>query len=431
MTDVHIKMLKTFREFLFNVKAREKVLYGGSSSGKTYAIQQYCIRKAMEEPNGASLVVMETRPGNLTGMFYPMCDMLDNPSIYAGKVPYTSRETAPANITLSNGHIIWFTSADKSEKMKYFDNIQRVLINEATALKQEDFRQLMNRMGRTAPAEIIFTFNPIDEQHWLIQDYVIPYLNGTMAKDKPDASVHHSTWRDNKFLAPEWCDWMEKMVSVDPNFYRVYSLGLPGKLEGLIYIEGTNWIHQSLNEWPQEVQMIPPHAIGVDFGFNDPTTAIAVWDWGGKRYAHELIYLPMLTQADFAQKLKVLMDQAQWKNIPMICDSAEPARIEDLRRRGFNAAPALKDVKYGIDVVRQKHLIISSESTDLIKEIRNYRWMQGKEGETMIDKPVDAFNHALDALRYALATRPPQKRNVLIEAADSYQSMFSRGYRRR
>jgi phage terminase large subunit len=409
MAKVEVNILPTFRKFL-KTTAREKVLYGGSGSGKTVAAQQYLLRKAIENPGRASLVVMETKPGNLTGMFYPMCAMLEQ-----WGVPYESRETAPANITPLGGHIIWFTSADKSEKMKYFDNIDTVVINEATALQEDDFEQLMNRMGRTASAEIIFTFNPISDDHWLVQRYVLPFLQGKLP---PDVAVHHSTYHDNRFLSPEWCAWLESRMKVDPNFYRVYALGEPGHLEGLIYLEGQNWKHVPANEFPNDVKARPPLAIGIDWGMTDPTAVVGIWEEAGIRYAHEFVYSSDLIPSDLIGLLKTLIPG----NIPMYGDPSRRDTIEDLARHGFNIVKADNTIFYGIGAVKEKPLVVSDESTNLIRELRNYRWKMKANAPT--DEPVDAFNHALDALRYAIATRnePPKHWTLRVSpAAPRYQ----------
>jgi phage terminase large subunit len=393
---IAVTMLDAFRDVLLG-DTREKVLYGGSGSGKTHVCQQYAILRAMEEPNEQTLIVMETIPGCLTGMFYPMRDMLE-----AWGVPFEPRETVPMRIALPNGHELLFTSADKSEKLKHYTNVRRVIINEATGLRETDFNQLMNRMGRTySGAEVLFTFNPIDEHHWIVERYVTPYLENRLPAG---VAVHHSTYHDNPFLSAEWCQWLESRMSLDPNFYRVYALGLPGHLEGLIYTEFSaperpwNWAHRPLEAFAVRGQ---PRAVGMDFGYNDPATAIAFWEDGTQRYAHELLYESGLIDDDLVSRLNVIFALNKWpKTVQLICDSARPDSIEKLNRNGFKARGTDKDIAFGIGEVKAKPLVVSDESTNLMRELRNYRWAE-KSGK-VIDKPVDAFNHALDGLRYAI-----------------------------
>lgn len=397
--NLHVTLLDAFREPLL-CEAREKVFYGGSGSGKTAQVQRYAILKAFEEPNESTLIVMETIPGVLTGMYYDMRDML-----LEWGVAIEPRETVPIRIELPNGHQLLFTSADKSEKLKHYTNVRRVIINEATGLREDDFNQLMNRMGRTySNAEILFTFNPIDEHHWLVERYVTPYLSGRVPNG---VVVHHSTYKDNPFLSDEWCQWLESRMNRDPNFYRVYALGLPGHLEGLIYQEFSapdrpyNWKHLSIQEWPDKVCNNPPRAIGIDFGYNDPVAVIAFWEYNKERYAHELLYESGLIDDDLIRRLDRMFAQYGWsKTLPLICDSARPDSIEKLKRTGYRASGTDKDIAFGIGEVKARPLTVSDESLNTIRELRNYRWAE-KNGK-VIDKPVDAFNHALDSLRYSI-----------------------------
>jgi phage terminase large subunit len=405
-------MLDAFRGPLF-CDAREKVLYGGSGSGKTHAVQQYLILKALQEPGASSLVVMETIPGVLLDMFYVMRDMLLDLGFKC-----KTRETTPIYIRLPNRHTIWFTSADKPEKLKYITNPKRVAINEATALSREKFQQLLNRMGRTSEdAELIFTFNPISEHHWLVEDYVQPYLDGAV---REGVIVHHSTYRDNPFLAERWKSWLESMIEKDPNFYRVYALGLPGSLRGLVYVEGRDWTHAPLQELAPIVDAAPPRSLGLDFGFNHPSALVAWWPFERKRYVHELLHASELKQDELREKIIAIFRTYRWPfRTPIYCDSAEPDRIKDLVDHGLNALPAKKDIMLGIDQVRAEPLIVSEESLELIKELRNYKWAEDRDGQPK-DEPVDLYNHGLDALRYAIATvitEPPRMKAIVRPVA--------------
>lgn len=409
---VDMFVLESFREPLF-CDAREKVLYGGSSSGKTHSVQQYLIIKALQEPGVSSLVIMETVPGVLLDMFYKIRDMCLGLGI-----PIKPREAVPIYIRFPNGHTIWFNSADKPEKLKYITNPKRVVINEATALTREKFQQLMNRMGRTyEDAELIFTFNPISEHHWLVEEYVQPHLDGKL---REGVVVHHSTYHDNPYLAERYIEWLESMLSKDPNFYRVYALGMPGSLRGLVYVEGQDWTHAPLEDLAPIVDMAAPRSLGLDFGFNHPSALVAWWPHERKRYVHELLHASGLKQDELRDKIITIYRTYGWPfKIPIYCDSAEPARIKDLQDHGLNAQPAKKEIALGIEKVKGEPLIITQESIELIKEARNYKWAEDKDGHPL-DVPVDAYNHGLDAMRYAIATvitEPPRMKAIVRPVA--------------
>lgn len=399
------KMLPAFRAPLLS-PAHEKLLYGGSGSGKTYQAQVYALIKAMSEPNIESLVIMETIASVKKDMFEPMCRMLDDWGIR-----YTSCASVPMEIILPNGHVINFSSSKQSkgqraaESQKSYTNVKRVVINEASALTEADDTQIMNRCGRThEDREVIRTLNPVSDEHWLVKRYITPHLQG---KVLPGVVVHHSTYHDNPHLSKAYTDWLESKITSDPNFYRVYVQGLPGHLEGLVYLEYSeegrpyNWRHLPLEDWPAKVLDAPPAAIGVDPGFNDPSAVIAYWDTPLARYAHEIVHSPGLTESMLLSRIrKALLDHEWPLRTALIWDSARPDQIQAAKDGGLNARGTDKDIITGIDEVKARPLIVSDDSVETIKELRNYRWSE-KNGN-YIDKPVDSFNHSLDALRYAI-----------------------------
>lgn len=402
---VDADMLDAFERVLLS-DAKEKALYGGSSSGKTTAVQQYAIIRALEEPGDETLIIMETQTDVLVGMFEPVKDMLD-----AWGIPYVPHESVPTSIEL-NGHTLYFSpifrskGTQSSESFKKYNNVRRVIINEATSLTWEDFLQVRNRTGRTKPAEIIHTFNPIDEQHWLCQRYVLPYLNGTL---EPSIAVSHTTHWDNPFLTPEKHQEYEDLAKVDANYYRVYTLGLPGRLEGLIYVEGMNWTHLPLTEWPETIYsdatLASPISLGLDWGYsNDEAAIVAHWEHRQQRYAHQLLYASDLTISDIAAQLGVIYARHNWpRSVKVFADPSRPDNIEELCRHGYNVKKAVNDICYGIDIVKQMPETISDESRDLIREKRGWCWAKDRNGKPA-GKPVDKYNHALDAERYSIAS---------------------------
>ena len=156
-----------------------------------------------------------------------------------------------------------------------------------------------------------------------------------------------------------------------------------------------------------------PIALGMDFGFtNDPTTLIEVWKQDDNLYFNELIYERNLTNQDIANKLK---DYNIDRYIDIIADSAEPKSIEEIRRFGFNIKPATKgpdSVLNGIDILKRHKLHVTKQSTNIIKELNGYKWVTDKDGNKL-NKPIDMFNHALDAVRYVAL-------NKLTNKATSY-----------
>ena len=137
---------------------------------------------------------------------------------------------------------------------------------------------------------------------------------------------------------------------------------------------------------------------GLDFGFNNPSALTECYVHDGVPYIKELIYESHLTNSDLIERMKGF----GIKNQPIYCDAAEPQRIEELRKAGFNALPADKSVKDGIDYLKRFRLTLDPDSPNILSEIRGYSYR--KKGDQVIDEPVKFRDHALDSARYCLFT---------------------------
>jgi phage terminase large subunit len=144
---------------------------------------------------------------------------------------------------------------------------------------------------------------------------------------------------------------------------------------------------------------------GMDFGFtNDPTALVKVYKKGNQLILDELLYHTNLTNQDIAQKFEEL----ELNRLDVIyADSAEPKSIEELHRLRWNVKPTAKgadSIMAGIDMLKRYELKVTANSLNLIKELQNYKWTEDKNGN-LLNKPVDNFNHAIDAVRYAVWNR--------------------------
>ena len=151
----------------------------------------------------------------------------------------------------------------------------------------------------------------------------------------------------------------------------------------------------------------------MDFGFtNDPTTLVEMWKDGDTLYLNELLYDTNLTNSDIASKLREYNID---RYTEIIADSAEPKSIEEISRMGFNIKPAIKgpdSINNGIDILKRHRLCVTKDSTNLIMELRRYKWITDKNGNKL-NKPIESFNHALDAIRYvALNKLKEQKKGA-------------------
>ena len=174
----------------------------------------------------------------------------------------------------------------------------------------------------------------------------------------------------------------------------MYGLGERGKNRSVVFTFNT------IKEIPTNAKLISK---GLDFGFsNDPTALVETYIAGDNMYVNELLYRNGMTNQDIAKELANLnLDRRD----EVFCDSAEPKSIEEIYRMGFNVKPTIKgSINIGIDMIRRYKLYVTENSINLIKELRNYKYIEDKNGQ-LTNKPIDAFNHGIDALRYSIVNR--------------------------
>ena len=125
-----------------------------------------------------------------------------------------------------------------------------------------------------------------------------------------------------------------------------------------------------------------------------PQAIIEVYKHNETRILNEIVYQTGLLNSDIAKILPI--------NVPCYADSAEPKSIADISRFGITIKGVAKgrdSINYGIDVMQRENYLVTSNSTNLIKELRSYCWDTDKTGKRL-NKPIDNFNHAIDAVRY-------------------------------
>jgi phage terminase large subunit len=152
----------------------------------------------------------------------------------------------------------------------------------------------------------------------------------------------------------------------------------------------------------------------MDFGFtNDPTTLIACYVHNGIKIFDEVIYQKGLHTSELSNIMK-----SNNVRMPIYADSAAPQNISELRRYGFNIQGASKgrdSINYGINLLQQEPFKVTASSSNLINELRSYVWDKDKTG-TKLNKPIDAHNHAIDAMRYFATMKMGNKRKVRLRA---------------
>lgn len=342
---------------------------GGTRSGKTYSITQLLILLATTTPKLRVSIVSKTFPHLKRGVLRDFTTIMQDLGIFEDERMNRSEYI----YKFPNGSFIEFFSADTSEKLRG-PGRDILFINEANLLTYDEFLQLLLRTTH----KTFIDYNPVDEYCW-IYDYVLT---------RPDVKFIQSCYLDNlDFLPQSQVEEIERLKDVDPHQWQIFGLGNVAKATNLIY---SNFQIANFDINSEKIY-------GLDFGFNNPTALVQVQQDGGTIYVKYLLYETNLTNADLIDRLKELIPN---RTSFIYADAAEPARIEEIKRAGFNIWPADKNVKQGIDFIKRFKIVVSSDSYELIKEIKAYKWKTDKDGK-VLDEPIKVNDHALDAMRYA------------------------------
>jgi len=355
---------------------------GGTRSSKTYSINQLCALWLITGNYGEGQYLYEgvwtsvrKYRTNLDGtIIRDFIEILKNSNWYDKVEHNKTKKTFKFR-----NRLVEFIGADDQQKLR---GAKRNILycNEANELeyKQEFFQLLMRTENK-----IFVDFNPDDEQVWINQELEIKRSN-----EVGDVEVIVSNYKHNSFLSESLVKEIEYLEHTDKEFFKIYGLGEYGNITGLIY-ENVSFV----NTMP-DCKLI---AYGLDFGYSlDPSACVGVYRLGDELYLQEILYEKGLTNQDLADRLKPIVGRAE-----VICDSAEPKSIEELYRLGLNSKPAVKgkdSINNGIDILKRFKINVVN-SSNLKKEFRSYKWAVDKYGNSL-QKPVDKFNHLLDALRY-------------------------------
>lgn len=362
-------------------RSRYEIFYGGAGSGKSVFVAQRMLVRAMKERGHKTLVVRKVAKTNRHSTFALITGIMRQWNIeQLFKVNKSDME-----ITCLNGNQIIFTGLDDVEKLKSIANITDIWVEEASEISHDDFKQLDLRLrGKTPyPLQITLTFNPISALLW--------HKAYFFDNPKDNTVILKTTYLDNKFLDDEYKQVINNLQHEDKTYYNIYGLGEWGVLGNLIY---SNW--EVVSDVPASFDEI---IWGLDFGFNNPSALLKIGIKDGNLYLLEEMYKTGLTNQDLIKELRKRI--ATFESI--YADSAEPARIEEIKRAGFRVYPAQKDVTDGLDFVKRQRLFIHKDCANVIKEIQGYKYKEDKDGN-VIDEPVKFADHLMDAMRYAIYT---------------------------
>ena len=362
--------------FIKNWEAKSKIVVnqGGTRSGKTYSLLQLLIVKAFKNKGKVFTIVRKSLPSLKMTAYRDFFEILNSLNLYSE----TDHNKSDYTYNL-NGNLFEFVSLDQPQK-KRGARRDFLFCNEANELTWEDFFQLLVR----TTDKIWLDYNPSDSFHWIYDKLLI----------RDDVSYIQSTYKDNPFLEKTIVDEIERLQGTDDDYWRIYGLGERGLSRATVF-------QFKMADDPKGKLV----SFGLDFGFtNDPTSLVQVYKDGDDLYIHEMMYHTQLTNYDISEKFTEL---GLTRYDEIWADSAEPKSIEELHRMGWNVRPTAKgadSIMAGIDILKRHKIYVTKGSDNVVREFQNYKWQEDKNGN-LLNKPIDKFNHAIDAVRYATFNR--------------------------
>ena len=378
---------------LLDYNKRYEIYYGGAGSGKSYFVAQKLVYKALSSRRKI-LVLRKVGRTVKNSVFQLILDTL---------VQFKIKDKCKINktdfsIELPNSSLFLCSGLDDPEKIKSITGLTDAWLEEATEFAQDDFNQIDLRI-RDPYAEnqqIILSFNPVSKANWAYLQFFAD--NEELSDFRTRVEIVKSNYLDNPHLPQQYIDSLLMLKATNPVYYGIYALGDFGSLDKLVY---SNWQSFDFNKDDIQGQLL----CGLDFGYtNDPTAFVAgilvpeenriyvFKEWGGTNFLNDAI-AAQIQEMGFAKST-------------IMADSAEQKSIDEIKRLGiYRIKPCVKgqgSILQGIQKLQQYELVIHPSCKEIINELQNYAWEKDKQTNEYINKPIDKFNHYLDALRYSL-----------------------------
>lgn len=374
---------------LFKNKLRYEIPWGGAGSGKSHIVARKLLYRMLKEDNVKhNILIIRKVDRTITKSVWTL--MKNVISKWGLTDDFAFNKTERTMIWKHNNSQFMFSGLDDVEKLKSIEGVTSIWIEEATELIQDDFEQLDLRLRgeHGCLKQIILTFNPISDQHWIKKIFFDDPIDGVFTL--------HTTYLDNAFIDDEYKLVMDNKKKSNPRYYNIYALGNWGTAEGLVF-------HNAEKRLIREDEIKGLEAIqGLDFGYtNDPSSFHQSYiDVKNKKiFVYDGFYDKGMSNEAIAKKIKELLLHKHMT----IADSSEPKSIDRLKTLGIKVQGARKgkdSINAGIDFLLEYEIIVNAHLVEFSTEFDNYAWAVDKDGKAT-NKPVDDFNHFIDSLRYA------------------------------
>lgn len=378
--------------YLLDYQYRYNVFYGGRASGKTKFIMQKLLIKGLKEKR--TILLMRKQTTQLRdSVWKEILQVIDD---FHLSQFFTVNKTEFRITCLINGTEFKCLGLDEPEKIKGFADISDVFLDEVTGFNQEDVELIDGTLRSPKfklPLQMYFSFNPISKAN-----FVYKYFGFDTGITPPNTFILKSTYLDNPFLGENVAERYEALKQRDYRRWQIEALGDFVSLDKLVF---QNYKVEEFDHTKINGVLL----CGLDYGFvNDISAFVAsLLDEENKKiYVFKIWGDTNKTNDELSNIIKSM----GFSKSLIIADCAEQKSIEEMKRAGIlRIKPSVKgadSIIHGIQKLQQYDIIIHPSCEGIITEFENYSWQKDKQSGEYINKPIDSFNHYIDALRYSL-----------------------------
>ena len=378
--------------YLLDYQYRYNVFYGGRASGKTKFIMQKLLIKGLKEKR--TILLMRKQTTQLRdSVWKEILQVIDD---FHLSQFFTVNKTEFRITCLINGTEFKCLGLDEPEKIKGFADISDVFLDEVTGFNQEDVELIDGTLRSPKfklPLQMYFSFNPISKAN-----FVYKYFGFDTGITPPNTFILKSTYLDNPFLGENVAERYEALKQRDYRRWQIEALGDFVSLDKLVF---QNYKVEEFDHTKINGVLL----CGLDYGFvNDISAFVAslLDETNKKIYVFKIWGDTNKTNDELSNIIKSM----GFSKSLIIADCAEQKSIEEMKRAGIlRIKPSVKgadSIIHGIQKLQQYDIIIHPSCEGIITEFENYSWQKDKQSGEYINKPIDSFNHYIDALRYSL-----------------------------
>lgn len=383
-----IPIVKAFSSF--TRPARFKVAEGGRGGGRSWSIALLLLTMGLSKPLRI-LCTREYQRSIQDSVHRTLKDLIE-----LHNFPYVVEKN---RIYAENGTEFLFMGLRYNpSEIKSTEGIDICWVEEAHNVSAESWDYLIPTVRKDG-SEIWMSLNAVDEDAATWQRFVV---------EQPPDTIHvRTTVYDNEFATQVLLDAAEYDRKHNPDKYDWVWLGNPRRISEASIFGGKYRI--SNFDTSQDTRFYH----GIDFGFaNDPLAAVRCYIEANTLYVDAETGG---TGVEIQEHPAVLDEIPTIRKWPSYADSARPEVIRYLQRAGYQVKPAKKwpgSVEAGIEYLRSfDEIVVHERCTMVAEEMRNYSYKVDKSTGEVLPIVVDAHNHWIDALRYALGDRIQQRGN--------------------